>query len=131
MYHCYELVAKNMEKKRKSELISPEKPDHPDSTSSCPTCKLSSSKRDIVKREELQCKVCLELPENGKFHQCEHGHLFCSECLTRILEGNQAICPVCRVSLSRSRPTRNRFAELILAQLLVPCMIMIGKCFYF
>lgn len=74
-------------------------------------------------QEELHCIVCFDLPSGGEVFQCKNGHLLCKECHGRVVEGDKAQCPACRARLSRERPVRNRFAEDVLAMLLVPCSL--------
>eukprot|EP00474_Spongospora_subterranea_P009481 CRZ09939.1 hypothetical protein [Spongospora subterranea] len=73
-----------------------------------------------VDEDDLKCVVCLEFPV-GKIVQCPNGHLLCDECHDRVIEAYQCVCPTCRAKLSRDRPSRNRFAESILATIIVPC----------
>lgn len=47
--------------------------------------------------------------------------LCCTDCHSRVLNEDRPSCPVCRVRLSRQRPSRNRFAEGVKSRLLVPC----------
>jgi len=70
-------------------------------------------------KDNLQCVVCQELPPDEIF-QCDHGHLMCKYCHSQIVK-NRPLCPVCRVRLSVDHPSRNRFAELVKADLRVPC----------
>jgi len=44
----------------------------------------------------------------------------CKFCHTQIVRG-RPLCPICRVRLSVDHPSRNRFAELVKADLRVPC----------
>ena len=44
-----------------------------------------------------------------------------TDCHSRVLTEDRPSCPVCRVRLSRQRPSRNRFAEGVKSRLLVPC----------
>jgi hypothetical protein len=72
------------------------------------------------KEEDLNCSICYELPHN-EIYQCQNGHLMCATCYKKLVDSHQPRCATCRIHLNRERPTRNRFAELILSQLLVPC----------
>lgn len=81
----------------------------------------SSPPTELFKKEELQCVVCFEFPSGGSVYQCQAGHLLCQLCLHRVTESTKSICPSCRVRISRDRPTRNLFAERVLASVMVPC----------
>jgi len=74
----------------------------------------------LFKDEELHCIVCFEFP-GGEIYQCEHGHLLCDGCHKRVVEGHKPVCPSCSVKLSRDRPHRNRFAEIVISRLIVTC----------
>ena len=71
--------------------------------------------------------VSLDFP-SAAIYQCSNGHLLCDGCFTRVVEGNQPVCPTCRVSLSRDRPIRSRFAETVLSALPVPCTNVGSGC---
>ncbi|CEO98410.1 TRAF-type domain-containing protein [Plasmodiophora brassicae] len=73
-----------------------------------------------LNEDDLKCVVCLEFPV-GTIVQCANGHLLCTDCHERVVEAYQCVCPTCRVKLSRDRPSRNRFAESVLATVIVPC----------
>ena len=49
-------------------------------------------------REQLECPVCLTIPNTGPVFQCNNGHLICCHCRERLVT-----CPVCRVPLGYSR----------------------------
>jgi len=70
--------------------------------------------------DDLKCIVCLDFSE-GHIFQCSNGHILCVDCNARIIEGNKAECPVCKVRLNRRYPTRNRLAEKYLAAMMVEC----------
>lgn len=72
------------------------------------------------KDEDLQCIVCFDFPPS-EIYQCENGHLMCTECYNAIVDGVKPLCPTCRVPMSRDRPSRNRFAETVLALMKVAC----------
>eukprot|EP00808_Paulinella_micropora_P009501 g29655.t1 len=80
----------------------------------------SPLKPRLFKEEDLQCLVCFDLPPSHIF-QCENGHLLCEDCHNKVLDSAKPQCPSCRQKLTRDHPTRNRFAENVLAKLLVPC----------
>jgi len=52
----------------------------------------------------LRCPICKELMRGAIMLQC--GHNFCSECIRRHLDKEQA-CPACRVAASTSQMRRN------------------------
>mmetsp|Transcript_22763 Transcript_22763/g.42760 ORF Transcript_22763/g.42760 Transcript_22763/m.42760 type:complete len:481 (-) Transcript_22763:321-1763(-) len=70
--------------------------------------------------KDLHCAVCTDFPEKEIF-QCENGHLMCDHCHKRVIQGANPFCPICRVRLSRDRKCRNRFAEVVLSSIMVPC----------
>jgi hypothetical protein len=70
--------------------------------------------------QDLHCIVCFELPPSEIF-QCEHGHMLCAACHARVVVDPRPQCPNCRARLSRDRPHRNRFAEMVLSHHLVSC----------
>jgi len=88
------------------------------------TLKSPKIKEDLkspkIKEEELHCIVCFELPP-GNIFQCGEGHLMCEGCYDQVVDSEKPICPTCRMKLDRDRPTRNRFAESVVASLIVPC----------
>jgi len=47
--------------------------------------------------------------------------VFIVECHAHVQEMNKSVCPSCRVKLSRERPSRNRLAESIVANMAVTC----------
>ena len=59
---------------------------------------------------DLECPVCLSLPEDGHIYQCENGHIVCNNCHQRLKR-----CPQCRKVLG-DHP--NGFAAKLLNQLL-------------
>ena len=69
---------------------------------------------------DLECIVCRDFP-SGKIFQCANGHLLCTSCYDRVVESAQPLCPTCRDRLPRDRRTRNRFAEQVLATVMVAC----------
>ena len=88
----------------------------------------SSKKKAVEKKppappfveEELQCIICFEFPTKEIF-QCQNGHLLCSSCHFEVLQSEKVQCPSCRVKMSRDNPSRNRFAEVVLASHEVEC----------
>ena len=46
----------------------------------------------------LECPVCLHIPDTTPVFQCKNGHIICSGC-----RGKLNICPVCRVPFGYSR----------------------------
>ena len=76
-------------------------------------------------RKELECPVCMEIPEKDLWiHQCHAGHLLCGGCWQTLhLQAAdlyndvwEATCPTCRVVLPESN--RARTAELLRDHLL-------------
>ena len=65
--------------------------------------------------EELECGVCLTLPE-GEVHQCNEGHCYCVACW-RTLDPRR--CPECRQPIQESN--RNRAQEARIAALEATC----------
>ena len=59
--------------------------------------------------EALECVVCLFIPASSPVHQCDIGHLLCSNCRSRLVE-----CPICRTKLGS---TRSLFAEKMLGKI--------------
>merc|ERR1711894_140014 len=49
-------------------------------------------------REQLECPVCLSVPNTCPVFQCNNGHLICCNCREKLVT-----CPVCRVPLGYSR----------------------------
>ena len=47
---------------------------------------------------DLQCNVCLTIPDNSPIYQCANGHLLCKTCHPKLER-----CPCCRKSLSGIR----------------------------
>jgi hypothetical protein len=69
---------------------------------------------------DLTCTVCRELPQR-QILQCTNGHILCESDYGKILLSGKSICPICRIKLDRNSPSRNIFAEQILAALVVAC----------
>ena len=46
----------------------------------------------------LECPVCLNIPDTTPVFQCKNGHIICSGCRAKL-----NICPVCRVPFGYSR----------------------------
>ena len=54
----------------------------------------------------LECPVCLELAwPPRKIFQCREGHIVCDTCKAN---PNIKTCPICRISFSDNRTSRNR-----------------------
>ena len=64
--------------------------------------------------KELECPVCLEIPETTPIFQCSKGHIHCNVCRPRLNE-----CPICRSSIPKYN--RNLMAEKIHEKLLQSC----------
>ena len=60
---------------------------------------------------ELECLVCLEIPE-VKIFQCHEGHIICELCYPRL---DPFVCPMCRMELDLN-PIRNRALERIVKE---------------
>ena len=43
-------------------------------------------------QDELECVVCLDVPQDAPVYQCDHGHILCNSCHEKLTE-----CPVCKV----------------------------------
>jgi hypothetical protein len=71
-------------------------------------------------KDDLKCVVCLEFPD-GQIFQCGNGHLLCTDCHGRIIDTEKPVCPSCRLRMSRDHPSRNLFAESVLANVYVIC----------
>ena len=46
-------------------------------------------------KEDLECPVCMDVPESLPIYQCLQGHIICNVCYPKVDN-----CPVCRVGLS-------------------------------
>ena len=65
--------------------------------------------------QDLQCPVCLKIPQTTPIYQCGKGHLQCKDCHPRLDN-----CPVCRSSIN---DTRALIAEKIIARLPADCFL--------
>lgn len=74
----------------------------------------------MLKIEDLNCCVCMELPKT-KIYQCSYGHFLCQDCYRVIRDRRVCECPICRVHLSRRQAARNRLAERWLASTFTEC----------
>ena len=63
-------------------------------------------------REELECVVCLEVPDGNVF-SCSEQHILCSKCKQKII----LLCPICRQNFTKTPPTRNKLAEKMILKL--------------
>lgn len=70
--------------------------------------------------EDLHCVICLDFPV-GEIYQCNQSHFLCHTCWVKVTDSENTECPTCRTYLNRDKPIRARFAEQILAGLLVDC----------
>lgn len=62
------------------------------------------------------------LPSFVCISQCRNGHIMCSSCHERIVQGPKAACPTCRMKLGRVAPfCRNMLAEKVLAKIPMDC----------
>ena len=59
-------------------------------------------------QEDLECVICLDIPNCNPVFQCNNGHMYCSSCHEKITD-----CAVCRIKLGY---TRCLMAEKILAK---------------
>jgi hypothetical protein len=65
-------------------------------------------------REELECVICLEVPDrDAHVFSCLEHHLLCSDCVKRNLQQ----CPVCSQNFQQTPPARNRLAEKMIQRL--------------
>ena len=55
----------------------------------------------------LECPVCLDLPQSGPIYQCRNGHLMCKDCHPKMKR-----CPICVVPLEK---LRNLLSEKLLS----------------
>ena len=55
----------------------------------------------------LECPVCLDLPQSGPVYQCRNGHLMCKDCHPKMKR-----CPICVVPLEK---LRNLLSEKLLS----------------
>ena len=65
-------------------------------------------------KEDLECPVCMDVPESLPIYQCLQGHIICNVCYPKVDN-----CPVCRVGLSLQ--IRALTAEKILRKMLTEC----------
>ena len=65
-------------------------------------------------KEDLECPVCLDLPESFPIYQCMQGHILCNTCFSKLDD-----CPVCRVELIL--PIRALTEEKMLRRILKVC----------
>ena len=64
--------------------------------------------------KELECPVCLEVPETTPIFQCLQEHIHCNECHPKLNH-----CPICRSAIQMD--SRNLMAEKIHEKLLQTC----------
>ena len=64
--------------------------------------------------KELECPVCLEVPETTPIFQCSQGHIHCNACHPKLNN-----CPICRSPIQMDR--RNVVAEKMHEKLLQTC----------
>ena len=55
----------------------------------------------------LECPVCLDLPQSGPIYQCRNGHIMCKDCHPKMKR-----CPICVVPLEK---LRNLLSEKLLS----------------
>ena len=67
-----------------------------------------------LNKEELECPICLVIPDSLPIYQCQEGHVICNSCHSKI-----NTCPVCRVSLNFK--IRALGVEKILRKILQKC----------
>ena len=72
-------------------------------------------------RQELQCPICLKLPESTPIYQCKSGHLICKDCAPKLNH-----CGVCRVRLQPS--IRSLIAEKMFTEFEVKCKFQKNGC---
>ena len=71
-------------------------------------------------QKELECPVCITLPESRPIYQCENGHIICKSCRKQL-----ETCPQCRTPLGNSRSLA---AESCLDALIEPCTFAKHGC---
>jgi hypothetical protein len=69
-----------------------------------------------VGEDDYTCVICLSAPLEMALMQCLEGHLYCKECIDQLPK-----CSMCNQDFTVSKPSRNRLAESIVAQLAVVC----------
>lgn len=95
--------------------------------------KLMLSEKDTSTMEKLEnrlgsilrCVVCFDLPNTAIF-QCINGHLMCAGCFNTLLADSRlrdvtAVCPNCRVEMSKATTYRNLAVEKAVSELPSEC----------
>ena len=82
-----------------------------------PQIETSTEEKEVyfkLDKKDLECPVCLELPDSLPIYQCLQGHIICNSC-----QANLKNCPVCRVALEP--PIRALMEEKILRKKMKVC----------
>ena len=68
----------------------------------------------------LECPVCLDLPQSGPIYQCRNGHLMCKDCHPKMKRS-----PICAVPLEK---LRNLLSEKLLSSTNPNYIFSIDRC---
>ena len=52
-------------------------------------------------RSHLECPICLNIPHRAKIFTCQHGHLICQPCFSK-LPANPKVCPQVKKNVKRN-----------------------------
>ena len=69
--------------------------------------------------EVFNCGICSDVMT--KPHQCQSGHTFCYDCITKWL-GIKSTCPVCCCKLNKSTLCNNRALDVLVNEMQVHCL---------
>jgi len=61
-------------------------------------------------QELLHCPICMDTVR-GRVQQCRMGHIFCAECVARMPNSIEFVCPLCRIRQSRFVLARSLVSE--------------------
>ena len=73
-----------------------------------------------LKKDLLECPVCLEIIDSTPIHQCRNGHVVCKDCRPKL-----RTCPTCR---NAPISQRNRKMEEIVESVMQNEIRTIGCC---
>ena len=60
-------------------------------------------------RDDIECPVCLKIPNDIPIYQCDAGHIHCKDC-----RPNLTRCPICRMELRENN--RSLMTEKIISR---------------